>query len=449
MNYILRKATQNDKQAILDVMKVWNMHHIPSLEMEELDLDSFFVVCDNDKIVGACGYKIVSKEDGKTTLLAVYPEFQGSGIGKELQDKRLEAMYKQGVKRVLTNADHTSTILWYKKHFGYKEVGRLKKIISFGLEDVNYWTTLELDLQEYFNNKEKRIARIENYIEENDPKPLSSYNPLIINVCLTGMIPTKRSTKYVPISPEEIIEDAVKVYDAGASIVHIHARDENGEPTPKAKYYEEIIIGIRKYRPDLICCVTTSGRNWKDFESRAEVLNLSGDAKPDMASLTLGSLNFISGASVNTIEMVERLAMYMKEKGIKPELEVFDLGMINLAKYMQRHEILGDNNYFNLLLGNLNTAPANMETVASIYNALPNNSTWAVAGLGKFQLPMNTAAIIAGGHVRVGLEDSIYYDYAQTTLTSNEDLVKRIVRISHELQRKISTCKQTREMIRL
>jgi uncharacterized protein (DUF849 family)/N-acetylglutamate synthase-like GNAT family acetyltransferase len=449
MKFTIRKAIIKDRQAILDIMKVWNMHYIPSVEMEELDLKSFFVAVVDANIVGASGYKILSKNEGKTTLLAIYPEFQGFGIGKALQDKRLKKMYEKGVKTVLTNADHPSTIVWYKKHFHYKEIGNLKKLISFGLRDVDYWTTLELNLDEYFKNKEKRVGKIKNYIEQNDPKPLSSYSPLIINVCLTGMIPTKKSTKYVPISTDEIIEDAVKVYDAGARIVHIHARDEQGVPTSSVKYYEKIIKGIRKHRADLICCVTTSGRNWSDFQARSEILYLNGDAKPDMASLTLGSLNFLSGTSINPIDMVERLAILMRERDIKPELEVFDFGMINLAKYLQRHEILPKHNYFNILLGNLNTAPANIETLASLYNFLPKNSIWAATGLGKFQLPMNVAAIISGGHVRIGIEDSIYYDYAQTKLASNEDLVKRVVRISSELQRKIATSQETRDMIQV
>ena len=449
MKFLIEEASLKDSKDIIEVMKVWNMHHIPSLEMDTLDMLCFFVAKIDGKIVGASGYKLLTPTTAKTTLLGIYPEFQGSGIGKALQDKRLKKMYDLGIKIVTTHADYPSTIVWYKKHFGYKEIGKLKKLISFSLENVDYWTTLELDLEQYFKNKEKNIQRIKNYIQENDPKPLSIYSPLIINVCLTGMVPTKKSTKHVPISCDEIIEDAIKVYDAGARIVHIHARDETGKPTPNGKYYEKIICGIKKERPDMICCVTTSGREWSDFESRSEVLHLKGDAKPDMASLTLGSLNFLSGASVNTIDMVEQLAMMMKEKEIKPELEIFDFGMINLAKYLQRHEIISGKNYFNILLGNLNTAPANIETLANMYNSLPQNSIWSATGLGKFQLGMNTASIISGGHVRVGIEDSIYYDYEQTKLASNEDLVKRIVRISNELQRPIATSSQARDIIGL
>lgn len=336
-----------------------------------------------------------------------------------------------------------------QKHFGYEVVGQLKKLCSFSLDDVDHWTTLRMDLQKFFSQKEARERSVAAYIAANDPHPLNPYQPLMINVCLTGMVPTKTSTPHVPVSVDEIVEDAIRVYDAGARIVHIHARDENGRPTPDASYYERIISSIRRERPGMVCCATTSGRDWSDFERRSEVLHLTGSAKPDMASLTLGSLNFISGASVNAISMVEQLAMMMKEKGIRPELEVFDYGMVNLSKYLERHGIIEGRKYFNILLGNLNTAPATIGNLAAITDALPDNSVWGAAGLGGFQLPMNTAAVAAGGHVRVGIEDSIYYDYDRNTLATNEALVKRIVRISDEMQRPLATVQETREMLGL
>lgn len=449
MGYIIETARAGDREDILRVMEPWNMHHVPSVEMAELDLECFFVVRYEGKIVGAAGYKLLSGHEGKTTLLSVLPEFSGLGIGKQLQLRRMEVMYRQGVKTLTTNADRPATILWYKKHFGYRQVGTLKKLCAFGLPDVDHWTTLQTDLAAYFEQREAREARKRAYIDANDPPPLASYPPLIINACITGMVPTKLSTRHVPVSADEIIEDAIRVYDAGARIVHLHARGEDGQPTPDTRYYEKIISSLHRERPGYVCCTTTSGRNWSDFERRSEVLHLTGDAKPDMASLTLGSMNFQTGASVNAIEMVERLAMAMKEQGIKPELEVFDLGMANLAKYLERHDMITGPKYVNLLLGNINTAPATIGNLAALVAALPNGSVWAAAGLGGFQLPMNTAAIVAGGHVRVGLEDSIFYDYKREQLATNEMLVKRVVRIGEELQRPIATSEQTRAMLGL
>lgn len=451
MEYLVERAQPGDRGAILEVMSAWNMQHVPSPEMEELDLSCFFVARTQPagEILGAAGYKILSCEEGKTTLLGVFPEFAGSGIGKALQIARLEAMHEAGVKSVTTNADRPETIVWYKKHFGYREVGTLEKLCPFGLEDVPHWTTLRMDLTNYFETCEERDALVEQYIAINDPPPLSSFPPLIINACLTGMVPTRRSTPHVPVSVDEIVEDALRAYDVGARIVHLHARDAAGIPTPSAEYYERMISTIHRERPGLLCCVTTSGRNWSDFERRSEVLDLRGDAKPDLASLTLGSLNFLTGPSANPITMIERLAMRMAENGIKPELEVFDSGMINLAKYLERHGLISGRKYFNIILGNLNTAPATIASLGSLIQALPADSIWSVGGLGYFQLPMNTMAIAGGGHVRVGLEDEIYLDYERKTRARNADLVKRVVRLAEELQRPLASPEQAKTILGL
>jgi len=449
MNFVIEQAQEKDFPAILEILKPWNMHHIPSEEMEMIDFDTFFIAKKDDHIIGVSGYKLLSETVGKTTLLAIHPDLRGTGLGESLQLARLETMYARGIKRVITNADRPDIIIWYKKHFGYKETGRIKKLRSFGLTDVSHWTTLEMDLEVYFQNRQKNENLKQKYILKNDPHPLSPYPSLVINVCLTGMIPTKYNTPYLPTSIEEIIQQAVAVHDAGASIVHLHARDKEGKPTSDALYYEKIIKGIRKERPDLICCVTTSGRNTKNLEERAEVLYLDGDAKPDMASLTLGSLNFSTGPSINSLDTIQSLAITMQENNIKPELEIFDTGMVNLAKYLERHQIIKGKKYFNILLGNINTAPATIKELSHLVDILPADSIWAATGLGTFQLPMNTAAILAGGHVRVGLEDSIYYDYHKNILATNVSLIERIKRIAKELQRNIATAKETRELLML
>lgn len=445
----IEPACPNDRAAILAVMRHFNMHHVPSVEMEELDLSRFFVARMRGHIVGAAGYRILSPTEAKTTLLGVLPECGGMGIGKELQHRRMITMHEAGIRKLITNADRPETILWYKKHYGYRQVGTLKKLCHFGLDGVDHWTTLETDLDAYFSGLEERERRRREHIAQNDAHPLAPYPPLIINACLTGMIPTRVQTPHVPLSVDEIVEAAVDAYDAGARVVHLHARDPEGQPTPDPSCYERIIRGIRRERPGMICGATTSGRNWSGFEQRAAVLYLDEDARPDMASLTLGSLNFLTNASTNSIEIVERLAMAMKEQRVKPELEAFDVGMINLARYLERNGVIEGRKYFNLLLGNLNTAPATIGNLAALVAALPRDSAWAGAGLGQFQLPMNVAAIVAGGHVRVGLEDSIHYDYAKTRLATNRSLIERIVRIGQEMQRPVATPAQARKIIGL
>ena len=143
--------------------------------------------------------------------------------------------------------------------------------------------------------------------------------PLIVNAALTGMIPTKADNPNVPVTPEEIAADAAACVEAGASVVHLHARDEDGRPTWEPDAYRRVVAAVREHAPDVLVCVSTSGRVFPDLERRAAVLELDGDAKPDFASLTLGSLNFPRQASVNEPATIRGLAERMAERGIVPE----------------------------------------------------------------------------------------------------------------------------------
>lgn len=279
------------------------------------------------------------------------------------------------------------------------------------------------------------------------PYPLTPYPKLIINAAITGMIPMKKDTPHVPISVDEIIKDAGVCIKAGASMIHIHARDDKGVPTYKKEIYEQMIRGIRKNNPDVIICASLSGRLQNTFEARSEVLELDGDVKPDMGSLTMGSLNFPEQASVNSPEMIQQLATKMLERGIIPELEIFESGAIGAVKVFILKGILKPPYYFNLLLGNVFTAPATMFDLTNMVQSLPSGVQWAAAGIGKFQQKMNFAAILMGGHVRVGLEDNIFYDAERTTLATNEMLISRIVRFSEEIKREVATPIEAREML--
>ncbi len=152
MNISIMPAEGKDLQAILEVLKTANMHNVPSPEMPEMDLKCFFVAGVDGKIVGAAGYKILSVTEAKTTLMAVHPDFRRYGIGRFLQERRMLAMSEQGIKTLITNADIPETIAWYKKHFGYREVGKLKKVHEFGRPDIDEWTTLQADLTDWRKN---------------------------------------------------------------------------------------------------------------------------------------------------------------------------------------------------------------------------------------------------------------------------------------------------------
>jgi 3-oxoadipate:acetyl-CoA acetyltransferase len=266
---------------------------------------------------------------------------------------------------------------------------------------------------------------------------------LIIKLAPTGMIPTKKDTPHVPITPEEIIRDTYEAYKLGVSIVHIHARDKEGRPTHKKEDFEETFRGIKEKCPDIIICATTSGRVDPQVEHRSEVLALN----PEMASLTVGSFNFPQHPSVNPLETIKHLATLMKNKGILPELEIFESGFINTAKYLCQRNYLKKPLHFNLLLGSLGSIPAGLEDLVYLVKSLPSGSTWSATGIGRFQAQINVAAILMGGHVRVGIEDSIYYNYPNAELATNPNLVKRIVRIADDLGRKIATPDEARAIL--
>lgn len=262
---------------------------------------------------------------------------------------------------------------------------------------------------------------------------------IIINLAPTGMVPTRADTPHVPLTPEEVAADVRRCRDAGASIVHLHPRDEAGEPTQSPERAAAFIASVRAAVPDIVACITTSGRRNPELDLRAAVLDLDGPVRPEMASLTLGSLNFPKQASINAPATIEGLAERMRERGIVPEWEVFDFGMLDYAVYLRGRGLLGDPVYVNLLLGSLGTLAATPLNLALLVERLPAGATWAATGIGRFQFPMHRLAIAMGGHVRVGLEDNLWYDDARTRLATNPMLVERIVQIARAMGREPAT----------
>jgi len=264
------------------------------------------------------------------------------------------------------------------------------------------------------------------------------------------MIPTKTLTPFVPLTVDEIIEDVLAVSKLGVSMVHLHARDpETGEPTYKKEIYGQIIRGIRKQNTELVLGISTSGRLFNSFEKRSEGLDLEGDLKPDFASLTLSSVNFNRQASINSPDMIKKLAKKMLERNIKPELEAFDLGMINYAKYLIRKNLLKPPYYFNLILGNIACAQADMLHLGLMIKELPQNSYWSVGGIGDSQLKMNIMSVISGGGVRIGLEDNIWFDNDRQKLATNYELIERVVGIAKSLGHQPYRAEEVREMLNL
>jgi 3-keto-5-aminohexanoate cleavage enzyme len=271
-----------------------------------------------------------------------------------------------------------------------------------------------------------------------------------INFTPTGMLPTKALTPHVPVSVQEIVEDVHRASEIGITIAHLHARDEaSGAPTYRADVYGRIIEGIRTFADDLILCVSLSGRDFNAFDQRSEALRLTGEVKPDMGSLTLSSLNFNRQASVNAPDMIQALATEMRTRGILPELEAFDAGMVNYARYLDRKGLIEPPHYFNLILGNIACAQADLLHAGIMVRDLPDDSVWTMGGVGDAQLPMNMVAIAMGGGVRVGLEDNIWLDSQRTQLATNADYLRRIHALVAAAGSRVTTPGEMRTRLRL
>jgi len=235
---------------------------------------------------------------------------------------------------------------------------------------------------------------------------MDGYRPMIVNVALTGAVPCRADNPRLPLTPEEIADDAVACAVAGASVVHVHVRDEQGRPTHRRDLYERAIAPIRERAPDLVICVTTSSRVDADPAARMTGLELDGELRPEMASLTLGSFNFPRSVSANPPEEIVALLERMAELGIRPELEVFELGMVNTLFSLTERGLIRDPPVVNVLLGSLGSAPAFVGDLARIVERLGPGTEWAAAGIGIYQRPMTIAAAVMDGNVRTGLEDN-------------------------------------------
>ena len=270
----------------------------------------------------------------------------------------------------------------------------------------------------------------------------------IINFAPTGRMSTKQLTPYVPISISEILEDIFNAHEMGITMVHLHVRDEKtGAPTLCAKTYGKVVAKIREFAPDLMICVSLSARGGESFEKRTEALFLEGNEKPDMASLTLSSMNFVSGSSINTPEDIQKLTKIMKKQHILPELEVFDLGMINYAKYLIDKNILGKKNYFNIMLGNITSAQDNLMHAGIMINDLPDNSYHSLAGIGSASYPTHLMALASNSGIRVGVEDNIWFDKNRKKLATNSALLERVHQLLKISECQMMTSKELREYL--
>jgi len=267
---------------------------------------------------------------------------------------------------------------------------------------------------------------------------------LILTAAITGSRITREITPHIPLTPEEIVQSAYECWQAGAAIVHIHVRDPNtGQGTQDVEIFKQVVKPLRE-KTDLILCLTTSGipgRNLPTEERLAPV-----DLKPELASFDAGSINLGGTVFMNSPEFLDRAAEKMRESGVKPEIEIFDLGMVITSLRMRDQGKLDDPLHFQFVLGTPWGAPATPKSFLHLYEHMPDNSTWSMIGIGKGHLPMSMMALAMGGHIRVGLEDNIYYSQGVLAET-NAQFVDRIVRISREYGREIATPAEARDIL--
>lgn len=266
---------------------------------------------------------------------------------------------------------------------------------------------------------------------------------LIITVALTGNVPTKKLNPNVPTTANEIAEDVRRCSSAGAVLFHVHARDSNENPTLDVSVYKKNIQRIRKVTPEVILQLSTGARAGKDWEARAKPLRLL----PEMGSFTTGSNNLPGIIYENSPQFIEYLAEVFRETGVKPEIEVFEAGMINNALYLAKKGLIDSPLHFGFVLGAPGSMPGTVKNLFFLSESIPQGSTWTVAGIGKSEIPLATAAIVMGGHVRVGLEDNLFMPDGSPA--SNPKLVQTVVSIAKEVGREIANPEEARSILSL
>ena len=271
-------------------------------------------------------------------------------------------------------------------------------------------------------------------------------DPCVISVAITGSVPRKKDNLAVPITIAEQVESTQAAYEAGASLVHVHVRDEQENASSDPERFAALQQGIRRYCPDIIIQFSTGGRG-RLFAQRGAMLYL----KPDMASLATGSVNFPTIVYQNPPDFIRTLAQQMIDHGIKPEIEIFDLAMLYNTADMLRDGLLIPPVHVQFVLGVKHALPARREIlefeVAQLRNVLPD-ATWTAAGIGRHQLDVNHWALTLGGHCRTGLEDNVRWD-RDTLAESNAQLVARVAALCRDYGRPVATPAQARQLLHL
>ncbi len=268
---------------------------------------------------------------------------------------------------------------------------------------------------------------------------------LIITAAICGAEVLKEHNPAVPYTVEECVREAKSAYDAGASIIHLHVRYDDGTPTQDKERFRVIIDAIKKECPDVIIQPSTGGAVGMTDDERLQPTEL----RPEMATLDCGTLNF-GGDEVftNTENTIKYFGKRMVEWGIKPELEVFDKSMIDMALRLQKKGFIEKPMHFDFVMGVNGGIDGTMRDFTFMRGSIPDDATYTVAGVGRYEFPLAMLAIIDGGHVRVGFEDNVYLSKG-VLAKSNGELVEKVVRMAKEMGREIATPTEARRILGL
>ncbi|NVJ00345.1 3-keto-5-aminohexanoate cleavage protein [Myxococcus sp. AM009] len=271
--------------------------------------------------------------------------------------------------------------------------------------------------------------------------------PMVITAALVGAETTREQTPHLPITAEEIAEDAARCREAGAAMVHIHVRTPDGKPSQDAELFRAAIRAIRK-RTDVLIQTSTGGAVGMTVDQRCGPLTLTGEDRPDMATLTTGTVNFGEEVFWNPRPLVRDIARRIRAIGLRPELECFDVGMIDEARYLAKEGLVDLPAHFDFVLGVPGTLQPRPEVLDFMIASLPEGSTWTVAGVGRHQLAYVDEAAKRGGNARVGLEDNIYLSKG-VLAKGNWELVAEAAKRARAHGREPATPEQARKLLRL
>ena len=268
---------------------------------------------------------------------------------------------------------------------------------------------------------------------------------VIVTVATTGAWPSKKDNPALPMTPKEIADDVYASWQAGASIAHLHMRDENGMGTMNKELFRET-VGLIRERCDIVLNLTTSGDLNATDQTRMEHLV---ELKPELASYDCGSMNWMhTSLFLNPPAFLEKLATVMNENNVRPEIEIFDGGMVYNALYYQKKNFLKTPSYFQFVLGAAGGLDATVENLVFLKGLIPAGSPWSALGIGKGHLPIMYATLALGGHVRVGMEDNVMYSKGRLA-KSNAEFVERTVRIVREMDKVQATPDEARALLGL